>query len=119
MCLWINREIEEVVAGGGFSADFSGKSQHPRQNGATRTLGHGIPVREKTGEATLCPRRRFLGGAPASPHSHLWRPLGELFDYTVRGVRGMRRSKPPLENDGAADSEIDAKDEQVRAKLLE
>ncbi|EXK23496.1 hypothetical protein FOMG_19727 [Fusarium oxysporum f. sp. melonis 26406] len=31
----------------------------------------------------------------------------------------MRRSKPPLENDGAADSEIDAKDEQVRAKLLE
>ncbi|KAI8401191.1 hypothetical protein FOFC_18060 [Fusarium oxysporum] len=73
----------------------------------------------KDGEATLWTRRRFLGGAPASPHSHLWRPLGELFDYTVRGVRGMRRSKPPLENDGAADSEIDAKDEQVRAKLLE
>ncbi|KAH7190856.1 RGS domain-containing protein [Fusarium oxysporum] len=71
------------------------------------------------GEATLCTRRRFLGGAPASPHSHLLRPLGELFDHTVRGVRGMRWLKPPLENDGAADSEIDAKDEQVRAKLLE
>ncbi|EWZ28445.1 RGS domain-containing protein [Fusarium oxysporum Fo47] len=71
------------------------------------------------GEATLCTRRRFLGGAPASPHSHLLRPLGELFDYTVRGVRGMRWLKPPLENDGAADSEIDAKDEQGRVKLLE
>jgi len=33
----------------GFSADFSRKSQHPRQNGATRRiLGRGLPVREKT-----------------------------------------------------------------------
>ncbi|EGU73350.1 hypothetical protein FOPG_19657 [Fusarium oxysporum f. sp. conglutinans race 2 54008] len=71
------------------------------------------------GETTLCTRLRFLGGAPASLHSHLLRPLGELFDYTVRGVRGMRWLKPPLENDGAADAEIDAKDEQFRTKLLE
>ncbi|KAH7191160.1 RGS domain-containing protein [Fusarium oxysporum] len=71
------------------------------------------------GEVTLCTRRRFLRGAPASSHNHLLRPLGELFDHTVRRVRGMRWLKPPQENDGAADSEIDAKDEQFRAKLLE
>jgi hypothetical protein len=31
----------------------------------------------------------------------------------------MRWLKPPLENDGAADSEIDAKDKEISVKLLE
>ncbi|EXK75946.1 hypothetical protein FOQG_19292 [Fusarium oxysporum f. sp. raphani 54005] len=84
------------------------------EDSGSRTFG----LRED-GKATLCTRRRFLGDAPASPHSRLLRPLGEMFDHTVRGVRGMRWLKPPLENDGAADSEIDDKDEQVKAKLLE
>jgi hypothetical protein len=84
------------------------------EDSGSRASGSG-----EDGEATLCTRRRFLGGAPASPHSHLLRPLGELFAHTVRGVRGMRWFMLPLENDRAADSEIDAKDEQVKAKLLE
>jgi hypothetical protein len=57
--------------------------------------------------------------APASPHSHLMRPAIELFDHTVRGVRGIRWLKLPLEKDRAADIDIGAEDQYVSAKLLE
>ncbi|EGU72892.1 hypothetical protein FOPG_19138 [Fusarium oxysporum f. sp. conglutinans race 2 54008] len=71
-------------------------------------------------EATHCTRRRFLAVAAASPYNHLRRPLGGLFDHTVCNVRGIRWLKLPLEKDGAAaDTEIDDRDEQVSAKLLE
>ncbi|KAH7248457.1 RGS domain-containing protein [Fusarium solani] len=71
------------------------------------------------GEAILCTRRHLLGDAPISPHSHLVRPAIELFDYIVRGVRGIRWLKLPLEKDRAADIDIGAKDQYVSAKLLE
>jgi hypothetical protein len=71
-------------------------------------------------KATHCTRRRFLAVAAASPYNHLRRPLGGLFDHTVCNVRGIRWLKLPLEKDGAAaDTEIDDRDEQVSAKLLE
>ncbi|EXL39216.1 hypothetical protein FOCG_18170 [Fusarium oxysporum f. sp. radicis-lycopersici 26381] len=70
-------------------------------------------------EATNCTRRRFLVAALASPRSHLLRPLGGLLDHTVCGARGTRWLKKPLEKDGVADTEIDAKDKEVSAKLLE
>ncbi|PCD25524.1 hypothetical protein AU210_014627 [Fusarium oxysporum f. sp. radicis-cucumerinum] len=71
-------------------------------------------------EATHCTRRRFLAVTAASPYNHLRRPLGGLFDHTVCNVRGIRWLKLPLEKDGAAaDTEIDDRDEQVSAKLLE
>jgi hypothetical protein len=47
------------------------------------------------------------------------RPAIELFDHTVRGVRGIRWLKLPLEKDRAADIDIGAEDQYVSAKLLE
>ncbi|EXK24722.1 hypothetical protein FOMG_18564 [Fusarium oxysporum f. sp. melonis 26406] len=108
--------------GGGWRGIFGRlqrKNPKPTPERGYEDSGSRASGSREDGDATLCTRRLFLGGAPASPHSHLRRPLGEFFDHTVRGVRGMRWLKPPLENDGAANSEIDAKGEQVRAKLLE
>ncbi|KAF5723795.1 hypothetical protein FMUND_1478 [Fusarium mundagurra] len=70
-------------------------------------------------EATHCTRRRFLVAALVSPRSHLLRPLGGLLDHSVCGNRGMRWLKKSLEKGGAADTEIDTKDKEVSAKLLE
>ncbi|KAH7116668.1 hypothetical protein B0J13DRAFT_205132 [Dactylonectria estremocensis] len=55
------------------------------------------------GEGSFCRRRHLLGGAPASPRSHLLRRAMESFDHTVRGVRGIRWwLKPPLGKDGSS-----------------
>ncbi|EWY83090.1 hypothetical protein FOYG_15162 [Fusarium oxysporum NRRL 32931] len=70
-------------------------------------------------EATHCTRRRFLVDAIASPRSHLLRPLGGLLDDSVCGIRGMRWLKKSLGKYGTADTEIDTKDKEVSAKLLE
>ncbi|EXL39494.1 hypothetical protein FOCG_17895 [Fusarium oxysporum f. sp. radicis-lycopersici 26381] len=118
MSRWINREVEWLVAGGDFSADFRGEFQRPHQKGTTRMLCRGLPVQED-GEDTHCTRRLFLKAALASPRRHLLRPLGGLLDHAVCGTRGMRWLKKPLEKDGAADIEIDTKDKEVSAKLLE
>ncbi|KAH7118205.1 hypothetical protein B0J13DRAFT_458428, partial [Dactylonectria estremocensis] len=57
------------------------------------------------GEGSFCRRRHLLEGAPASPGSHLPRRAMELFDHTVRGVRGMKWwLKPPLVKDGCHES---------------
>ncbi|EXL65232.1 hypothetical protein FOPG_18534 [Fusarium oxysporum f. sp. conglutinans race 2 54008] len=106
-------EVETLVVGGEFSADFSGKSQRPHQNGTTKTLCRGLPIRGRI-------VRPLIVYAAASPYSHVRRPLGGLFDHTVCDVRGIRWLKLPLKKDGAvADTEIDVRDECVNAKLLE
>ncbi|EXK26088.1 hypothetical protein FOMG_17313 [Fusarium oxysporum f. sp. melonis 26406] len=70
-------------------------------------------------EGTHCTRRFFLKAALASPRRHLLRPLEELLDHTVCSVRSMKWFKEPPETDGAAGTEIDTKDKEVSAKLLE
>ncbi|RGP69900.1 hypothetical protein FLONG3_7656 [Fusarium longipes] len=71
-------------------------------------------------EATHCTRRRFLAVAAASPYTHLRRPLGGVFGYTVCNVKGIRWLKLPPQKDGAAvDTEINARDDWASAKLLE
>ncbi|KAF4332874.1 hypothetical protein FBEOM_13319 [Fusarium beomiforme] len=82
------------------------------------TVSRSSSSREDDGN-THCTRRRFLKTALASPRLHLLRPLKELLDHTVCSVRSMRWFKEPPEKDGAADTEIGAKDKEVSAKLLE
>ncbi|KAK2923438.1 RGS domain [Fusarium oxysporum f. sp. vasinfectum] len=72
-------------------------------------------VSREESEATHCTRRRFL----ASPRSHLLRPLGGLLDHFVCDIRGMRWLKNSLEKYGTADTEVDTKDKEISAKLLE
>jgi hypothetical protein len=47
--------LDQPGGGGEFSADFGGKSQRLHQNGITKTLCHGFPIRERIVRPLIVP----------------------------------------------------------------